>query len=221
MLENTLKVDYFDRKILFELDRDARITTTKIGKKIRKYKQFVDYRIKKLEEEKVLNGYITVIDYSRLGYTSIRVYFKFHNISPEQQEKLENELVNNKGVWWLVSLEGSWDLGYSVIIRDVLDFYDSWDKLMKKYRMFISKSSVVIYTHIQQYPKSYLINEKNNDSGTIVGASKEKISCDEFDFNLLKVIADNGRMPLLEIAQKLKTSHQVIKNHLNRLEKKG
>ena len=88
MAEEELKLDSYDRRIIFELDNDARITTTKIGKKIKKSKQFVDYRIKRLEEAKVLSGYITVIDYSRLGYQSIRVYFKFHDITPEKQDEL-------------------------------------------------------------------------------------------------------------------------------------
>ena len=54
MKEKTIKLDIYDRKILFELDKNSRITTTKIGKKIRKSKQFVDYRIKRLEEAKVI-----------------------------------------------------------------------------------------------------------------------------------------------------------------------
>ena len=66
-----MKFDYYDKKILFELDKDARITTSSLAKKIRKSKQFVDYRIKRLEQEKIISGYISVIDYSRLGYTSM------------------------------------------------------------------------------------------------------------------------------------------------------
>jgi len=215
------KLDYFDRRTLFELDKNARISGTSIGKKIRKSKQFVDYRIKKLEENKILKGYITVIDYSKLGYLSVRVYFKFHNLTPEQQAKLENELIRDKEVWWLVTLEGIWDVGYAMAVKNILEFYDYWDKIMKKYRKFISKNSVVVYTHIKQYPKSYLIEENNEHNGTLVGASKNQIRCDEFNLNLLRLIADNGRMSLLEAAQKLKTSPQVIRNHLRKLEKEG
>ena len=215
------KLDYLDRRTLFELDKNARISGTSIGKKIRKSKQFVNYRIKKLEENKILKGYITVIDYSKLGYLSVRVYFKFHNLSPAQQAELENELIKDKKVWWLVTLEGIWDVGYAVAVKNILEFYDYWDKIMKKYRKFVSKKSVVAYTHIKQYPKSYLVEENNEHAGTLIGASKNQIRCDEFDLNLLRLIADNGRMPLLEIAQKLKTSPQVIRNHLRKLEKDG
>src|SRR3989338_5613004 len=163
MAEEDLKLDSYDRKILFELDKNARITTTEIGKKIRKSKQFVDYRIKRLEEESILSGYITVIDYSRLGYQSIRVYFKFHNITPEKQNELENDLIKDKEVWWLVTTEGPWDVAYAMAVKNVLEFYDYWDKIMIKYREYIRDKSVVVYTHIRQYPKSYIINQKNTE----------------------------------------------------------
>lgn len=221
MVDKNIKLDYFDKRILFELDRNARLTTTEIGKKIRKSKQFVDYRIKKLEEEKIILGYTTVIDYSKLGYTSIRIYFKFHDITPEQQRKMEEELIKDKEVWWLVTVEGPWDVGYAMAVKNVLDFYDYWDKIMKKYRRFISKRSIVIYTHIKQYPKSYLIDKDNTDKGTLVGASKEIALFNDFDKKLLKLIADKGRMSLFELSDNLKTSPQVIRNHLKKLEKIG
>jgi len=212
------KLDYYDKKILFELDKNARITTSNLAKQIRKSKQFVDYRIKKLEEEKIILGYTTVIDYSKLGYTSIRVYLKFHNITLEKQNELENELIKDKEVWWLVTLEGIWDVGYAMAVKNILDFYDYWDKITKKYRQYISKRSVVVYTHIRQYPKSYIIDKKNIDPGTFIGASKEIIKIDNFDKEILKLVSDKARLPLLEIANKLKTSPQVIRNHIRKLE---
>lgn len=218
-MKKELKIDSYDRRILFELDKNARITTTEIGKKMRKSKQFVDYRIRRLEEESVLAGYITVIDYSKLGYQSIRIYFKFHDITPEKQNELENNLIRDKEVWWLVTTEGQWDVAYAMAVKNVLEFYDYWDKIIAKYRKYISKRSVVIYTHVRQYPKSYIVNQKNTERGTLIGASKEAIVVDKLDSQLLKILSDNGRMPLLEIANKLNTSPQVIRNHIKKLEK--
>jgi len=216
-----VKLDLYDKKVLFELDKNARKSTSDIAKKIRKSKQFVDYRIKRLEYEEVLKGYTTVIDYSRMGYLSIRVYLKLHNITPEQQNALENELIKDKEVWWLVTLEGKWDISYATAVKNVLDFYDYWDKIVQKYRKHITKKSIVIYTHIRQYPKTYLIQTKEMHHGTLVGASKDIEKYDEMDLRILKLIADKARMPLLEIAGKLKTSPQVIRNHIRKMEKSG
>jgi len=217
----SIKLDSYDKRILFELDKNARISATSLAKLIRKSKQFVDYRIKKLEQEKAILGYTTVIDYSKLGYTSIRVYFKFHNITPQEQAELEEELIKDREVWWLVTLEGVWDVGYAMAVKNVLEFYDYWDKIMKKYRQFILKRQVDVYTHIKQYPKAYIVGKNNLDQGTLVGASKETIPLEPLDKELLKLISDKARMPLLEMATKLKTSPQVVKNHIRKLEKTG
>jgi DNA-binding Lrp family transcriptional regulator len=219
MSEKSINIDAYDRKILFELDKNARITATAIGKKIRKSKQFVDYRINRLEETKVLKGHVTIIDHSRLGYQSIRVYLKFHNITREQQDALEAELVQNETVWWVVTLEGPWDIGLAVAVSNVLDFYNYWDDLMKLHRPHIKKSSVVIYTHITQFPKNYLVSQENHESGTLVAASTQTFKTDKLDTAILKAVSGNARMPLLEIASKLKTSPQVVKNRLKALEK--
>ncbi|MBS3081811.1 Lrp/AsnC family transcriptional regulator [Candidatus Pacearchaeota archaeon] len=221
MEQESIKLGSYDRRILFELDRNARQSTTQIGKKIRKSKQFVDYRINKLEELKVLKGYTSVIDYSKLGYLSMRVYFKFQNLSPEKQKEIEESLTKDKEVWWLVTLEGVWDVGYAVAVKDVIDFYKYWDEVVKKYGKYIQKRSVVVYTHIRQFPKSYLIEEPNTDKGTFIGVSKEDKSVKEFDLKLLKILSDNARIPLIELAEKLHTSPNVVKKHLRDLESKG
>ncbi len=216
-----LKLDLYDKKILFELDKNAKILTTDLAKQLRKSKQFIDYRIKRLEEEKVIRGYTTVIDYPRLGYVSMRVYFKLHSITPEEQIAMEEDLIKDKEVWWLVTLEGPWDIAYAVAVKNVLDFYSYWDKIMKKYRKYIQKRSVTVYTHIIQYPKSYILDKKNTDKGTIVGASTERYGSDETDISILKLVSDNARMPLIDIAKTIKTSPQVIKSHIKKLEKSG
>ena len=216
----SIHLDQYDKKVLYELDKNARINTSEIAKIIKKSKQFVDYRIRRLEDEKIINKYVAVIDHSKLGYTGIRVYFKFHNLTLEKQKQIEDDLVKDKEVWWLMTAQGFIDLGFATGFKNILDFYDYFDRIMLKYKKYIKMRKVVIYSHIRQWPKSYLVGEKNTDKGTLVGASKEIVECSKFDLQLLKLISDNARMSLLEIARKLKTSPQVVKNHMKILEKK-
>lgn len=218
---DSVRLDAYDRQILYALDCDARQTTAEIGRRIRKSKQFVDYRIKRLEELGVLQGYIAVIDYARLGYQSVRVYFKFRKLTPEQQAELEKDLYQDDEVWWLVTLEGVWDVGYAMAVQNLLDFYSYWDRIMTKYRQYISRKSVVIYTHIRQYPKSYLTQEMNTAPGTIVGATTERAAVDELDMRLLQLLASDGRAPLLDLARHCDTSPQVVKHRMKKLEAIG
>jgi len=215
-----MKLDLYDKKILFELDLNARILTSNLAKKLKKSKQFIDYRIKKLETNKIIIGYNTVVDYSKLGFTSIRVYFKYQNITPQQQKELEEDLISDKEVWWLVTVEGSIDVGYATAVKNILDFYDYWDKIMKKYKHFIAKYQIVFYSHIRQFPKSYLLNKINIFEGTLIGASK-KIEYDNFDIKLLKLLSNNAKMSIVEIASKLKSCPQTIRQHIKKLRENG
>ena len=68
------KVDLKDRKILYELDLDARQSLTQIGKKVGLKKDVVSYRINRLQEEGVIQNYWTAIDTFKLGYNVFRIY---------------------------------------------------------------------------------------------------------------------------------------------------
>ena len=71
---NELKIDMKDRKILYQLDINARQSISEIAKKVRLNKNTVKYRIERLEREGLILNYYTIIDNSRLGYFSFRVY---------------------------------------------------------------------------------------------------------------------------------------------------
>ena len=53
------KIDLKDRKILFELDLNSRQTLTQIGKKVGLPKTVVAYRIKRLQDKKIIRNYLS------------------------------------------------------------------------------------------------------------------------------------------------------------------
>ncbi len=86
-MEKAVKLDLKDKKILYELDKNARASISDIGRAVRLNKNTVNYKIKRLEEQKVILSYYTVIDNSKLGYlTSFRCYSKFFN-TPQNKKK--------------------------------------------------------------------------------------------------------------------------------------
>ena len=56
-------MDKKDKLILKELDKDARQSNAEIGKKINLSKDVVNYRIKRLEENEIIQNYYSIIDY--------------------------------------------------------------------------------------------------------------------------------------------------------------
>ena len=74
-----------DLQILALLDQNSRISISKLAKKLRLSKDGVNYRIKKLEKEKIITRYFADIDVSKLGLILNKATFQFQNVNQEDQ----------------------------------------------------------------------------------------------------------------------------------------
>ena len=81
-------LDDYNWRILEELQRNARITTVEIGKRINLSAPAVSERIRKLEEEGYIRGYRTVVDFDKLGL-SVPVFIQFKGTRISHGEMLK------------------------------------------------------------------------------------------------------------------------------------
>jgi DNA-binding Lrp family transcriptional regulator len=63
-----MKIDETDRKLLYVLMDNSRLSYRQIAKKIGVSVATVMHRVNSLEAEKVIKGYTTILDYDQLGY---------------------------------------------------------------------------------------------------------------------------------------------------------
>ncbi|PTD94158.1 AsnC family transcriptional regulator [archaeon SCG-AAA382B04] len=68
-----MKLDKTDKKILKQLQKDARKSYSDIAEAVDVAEGTVYNRIEKLKEEKILKGFVADIDYSKLGYDIIAI----------------------------------------------------------------------------------------------------------------------------------------------------
>ena len=79
-------MDKFDIKILKELEIDARMSNAKIGKKIGRSQQFVEYRIELMRKRKpdpVITPQIVLNQY-KLGLRSFLLFVKLEKVSSNE-----------------------------------------------------------------------------------------------------------------------------------------
>ena len=81
-------LDEYNWKILEELQKNARITTVELGKRINLSAPAVSDRIRKLEDEGYIQGYRTVVDYDKLGL-SVPVFINFKGTKISHGEMLK------------------------------------------------------------------------------------------------------------------------------------
>ena len=217
---NELSLDKKDRQLLYLLDLDGRMNYSQLAKKTRMSKQLVKYRTERLEKEGFIKGYFTMIDTSRLGFTTFRVYLKFRNLTPEKKNKIVEYLKNQKSIWAVVLIAGKWDLALGIAVKDIYDFYKIWDKLLEDYLDLIGDYKISIYSPIYHYAKKYL-SEDHKESVIRVLGGNEKVDYDDKDIKLLIALSKDARASLLDLSSLLKATPESISYRIKQLEKKG
>ena len=67
-MDNMGQLDLKDRKILYELDINARRSDSEIAKKVGLGRDVVRYRIQRLQREGYINYFMTLLNTMKLGY---------------------------------------------------------------------------------------------------------------------------------------------------------
>jgi DNA-binding Lrp family transcriptional regulator len=216
-----MKLDAVDRKILYELDRNSRISFIKLARKLRISPERLRYRVVSLKKEGVIKYFLPVINIAAAGYMTYELFLKLHNMNSELKEKMMSELAENRKVAWLGDLEGNFDIGMIVVVRDRLELAGLMDGLNKKYSDFISRKSISINLQGEFLSRDYIIGqERKNSKQKYYAAAEDTLQLDEMDRKICAALSEDSRVPALEIAKKLKRSADTIILRIKKLEKK-
>lgn len=100
-------MDDTDKEILRCLYQDARMPLRQIAEKLGISVSTVSVRIKELEEEKVILGYIPILDPGKLGYDLLTIIGV--RISEGRLEEVEKKLAKDDRVLQVYDVTGEWD----------------------------------------------------------------------------------------------------------------
>src|SRR3989338_7489293 len=138
MIEIMYDLDAKNRKILYQLDINCRQSNASIGKKVGLSKEVVNYRIKKLENDGIIKWYYTMIDFSKLGYYSIRLYIKLLDASSKIRKEIIEHLVSDTRTFFVVEISGNIDIGVGTWIKNIYEFESFYNNFKKVFNNFFS-----------------------------------------------------------------------------------
>jgi DNA-binding Lrp family transcriptional regulator len=211
------KLDIKDRKILYHLDLNSRQSFAQIGKKVGLSKEVVSYRVKRLQDKGIISNFITQYDYLKLGYTALRFYFRFQYVTPQIKKEIIDFFIKYENSTVVSTVDGSYDLVVIILVKKVSDFYPFWQKTLDKYSDFFAERVYSNYVGATFYKKSFLIEEIEDKSRSISSRGYKKVSFDDLDFKIIKLLTYNSRLPTVEIANKLKVNTNTVVSRINRL----
>lgn len=213
-----MKLDLKDKKILYELDLNSRATLNEIAKKVGLSKQVVDYRLKNLIKEEVIQQFYTIINFSKLGYTQYKLYLKFQNVNLGREKEIIDYWTQNKNSVWVASCRGRWDLVVSILAKDINEFGEILNNFINKYGIFVLEKDVLITQISPVFTKAYLTESKEKRKFTY-GGEIEHYELDPIDEKILRILSTNARRTILEIMDKLNLTRDVINYRMKKLTK--
>ena len=214
-----IKLDLRDRKILVELDFNARELISRIARKVRISKEVALYRIRKLEKEEVIKQYYAIINPSKLGYYYCRLLVKFQNTTKEIEENIINDIGGNPKIAYLGVLDGSWDLLIGYWARNMIEFEEFIDNFVLKYGKCILEKEVSIGMHLSQFNYRFLL-EQENVKEFKTGGEVETPKIDDIDTKLLILLTKKGRINFEELSRELNLTGKAISYRIKNLIRK-
>jgi len=221
-------MDKKDLRIMEILAQNCRISNTTIGEAVKLSKDAVIHRIKKLEKEDYLTQYIMFIDSRRLGYTRYQILIQF-NASLDNKEEIYKRLKKLPFVLWMNTFIGKYDLQIIVDAHDGFHLKKIFDEIFKlcdykvKEHTILTIISEIEFTHLNpdidiktpfkkknDYSFSSLISAKN----FAVGPDFSQYRFSALDCELLKLLADNPKITLANMVDKLKVDRKTIKRRI-------
>ncbi len=222
-MQEDYKIDLKDRKILVELDEDARQSNNQIGKKVGLSKEVVKYRIDKMMENGAILRFHTVINYFGIGIVKFKLYLRLTNTNKKKLEEISRYFSGHSKTEWVALTTGSWDIIVGFLVNNVNEFDDEIQAVLNKFSHYIQDKAVTSTLYLAHHTRGFLkARESDRKVSTIVYHTTKdpQYKIDKIDRSLLQLIANNARMPVTELADYLKTTPRVVQYRLRELERK-
>lgn len=208
-------LDLKDKKILTLLDSNARLSNSQIARKVKLSKPAVEYRLQRMNKNKIIFNHYAVVNFTKLGYSQYKIYFNLQDTTLEQEKLIVNYWVKDKNSVWVAQVRGRWDLAVSVIAKSNFEFGQVLRAFMNKFSKFILDKDILLTEYSPIYAREYLAETKPSEF--TYGVPDKAYKIDETEKKILKELAINSRINIVDLSTKLKLSRDIINYRIKKL----
>jgi len=220
--KKSMELDLLNRKIMYLLGKNARYSESSIAKALKTSKEVVHYRIKRMQEDGFLHGFITVVDPEKLGLVVHAVHLHLFPSSPH--EALIELLVNEEKVTNVKYYNSPHEMQFSVATCSTREFSVFWHEFLNKHHAHIKDYSLSTILEDYFLGLDFLVEPSEQPEITEhKGSSFQKefaqqknsaAALDEKDYQILEVLQMNSRMPVIKIAQEMRLAPGSVQRRL-------
>ncbi|MFA5049538.1 MAG: Lrp/AsnC family transcriptional regulator [Candidatus Micrarchaeia archaeon] len=211
-----IKIDEKDRKILYELSKDCRISIPKLASRVNVSREVADYRLKKLIKNKIIMGFCIDISLNSLEFLNFVMYLELKKVSEEKEKEIVNYLVNHDFVGWFVSSTGKWSFIFDVYAKDNNHASLILDDLKEYLGEHLGE-----YTFIPQKDLGYFHSKFFGEEPFKKKKYFSKYTLDKIDLQLLKILSNNARILFIDLASKINLTPEALSVRIKKLKNDG
>ncbi len=212
-----------DKKIIYELSGNSRLTYKELAKKINSKKDTVAYHVNYLIDKKIITKFLPVFSLSKLDLLTYKIYFKLQGLDDLKEKEVYDFLINNNRIDWVCKVLGQWDLFVGVYCKSASEFSKIKDDLLSKFNDIIVNYIVIqMADQTISFQKDYLIARPVVYRKEFKFISGDKtISLDDTDLKIVDAIRNDGRFRYLEVSKKINVNEKTIRERLKKMKANG
>lgn len=216
-----MKIDEINKKLLFALEMDATVSYKALAKICYSSPEKIRYRIKQLENEKVIQGFRYIYNRDFFGIEDIHILISTKNCSSQDMQSMEKYLIQHPNSKFVVQTLGNFE--YYVVLA-VHSFKESAEFMYGLEQKFPEKLSCIEmfpeYTFLDWKPK---ITAKNT---SVHPFTKKKNTHTNYTFDtndkkILIAMKDDCRKSAQTIAKETNLNIKTILEHKKKFVQKG
>ncbi len=217
-------LDALDRRILYWMDCNCRMSIRSLARKLRVSPSRLHYRLDQLIRDGVIKSFVAVIDYRRLGYRSHGVHYKLRELGLDEVEHLMRKIARDPRVLDMFLCEGTFNAHIAFLAKELEEaeeiIWDMRDQLSK----YIIDEKRTIRLKAYLYHRNELLPHHGEEPEREV-LTLEKVpkpaQIDEDDQRLLAAMAVHANWPVWKIAKAAGMRGPKAYARIKRLEEAG
>ncbi len=210
-----MKLIESDYRLLSYLYHSHNQSLSKIAKATKFSRDQVEYRLNKYLKEGLIKKFFPVFNYGKLGYNVfVILLLKFEK--PKMAEDFSKNLNKTKNCMSYGKVYGRYDLWLECIFRNEKELNEFIFKLFENEKSFITNYVLIKPQFAELYPLKFF-NYAYKEDYPISFEQKKEIKLNEIDLKILKILSENAKTKLIDVAIKTNISSELALYRIKRL----
>src|SRR3989344_4324649 len=189
-----------DYKLLSYLYHGYNEPLSKVARATKLSRDQVEYRINKYLKEGLIRKFCPIFNWKKLGYDILAtLLLKFEK--PKMVEDFSKNLITDQNCISYGKVYGKYDLYLNCIFKDEKEINYFISTLFENENNFVTDYIIIRPQFVELYPLKWF-NHNKEDYLIYSPEAKKEIKLDKTNLKILKILSEDGRTRLIDIAIK-------------------